>query len=214
VKTTKIKTLNLSNGNEIFNELSRELIPYHKEEVGSWMFVVEGSEKNPRVGLRYPGRKLRFRSELTRPNDRSARWANLMDFEVVPFVNGKTVESQVFTYSNLLEDYNKYKKQSALFWEMLVELYEQNIIAKEPPELPGINPKQFLEMLKWIWIQEDLNYRLSWEDIGSPIRYRLENRTGSVTRKGAGRAKFFGALVLLRNEHFDLALVRKIVPLY
>jgi hypothetical protein len=46
----------------------------------------------------------------------------------------------------------------------------------------------------------------------SPVRYVLETRTGSRTAKGAGRAKFFAGLILLK--YFDLATVKKIIPLY
>jgi len=68
-------------------------------------------------------------------------------------------------------------------------------------------------MLKWIWIQEDFNYRFSWQEVNSPIRYVLETRTGSRTSKGAGRAKFFAALILLKH-HFTFEQVKKIIPLY
>ena len=71
----------------------------------------------------------------------------------------------------------------------------------------------YLLMLKWMWIQEDFNYRLSWQEVNSPVRYVLETRTGSRTARGAGRAKFFAALVLLKY-HFTFEQVKKIIPLY
>jgi len=79
--------------------------------------------------------------------------------------------------------------------------------------LPGINPKLYLLVLKWIWIQEDFNYKLSWQDVNSPIRYVLETRTGTPTSKDAGRGKFYAALILLKH-HFNFDLVKKIIPLY
>lgn len=45
------------------------------------------------------------------------------------------------------------------------------------------------------------------------IGYVLETRTGSRTSKGAGRAKFFAALILLKH-YFNFDLVKKIIPLY
>lgn len=79
--------------------------------------------------------------------------------------------------------------------------------------MAGIDPMLYLLMLKWIWAQEDFNYRFGWQEVSSPIRYVLETRTGSRTSKGAGRAKFFAALILLRH-HFSFEQVKKIIPLY
>jgi hypothetical protein len=207
-KTIELKIKDQKN---IYKELATSLCPYKDKLEGSILFIVEGTIKNPAIGLRYPGRKLHKRL-LKKPNKNSALWANLLDFEVVPFNNNKEVNSNLFTYGNLLKDYETYKKDNDIFWEMLGELFEQNTITKKPPKLKGIDSRQFLEMLKWMWIQEDLNYRLSWEEAGSPIKYRLENKTGSVTSKGAGRSKFYAALILVREDHFDASTVRKIIP--
>ena len=92
-------------------------------------------------------------------------------------------------------------------------MYNTNTLIKEPPKLPGIDSKLYLLVLKWIWIQEDFNYRFGWEEVASPVRYVLETRTGTRTAKGAGRAKFFAALILL-NHHFTFEEVKKIIPLY
>jgi len=67
--------------------------------------------------------------------------------------------------------------------------------------------------LKWIWLQEDFNYKFSWKEVDSPVQYTLENKTGKPTSKGAGRAKFFAALILLKH-HFNFEEVKKIIPLY
>jgi hypothetical protein len=208
---TKKILLQIHNPEKIYNELAIALCPYRERSPGSIIFIVEGSLKNPRIGIRYPGYKLK-RRVLKKPNKNSALWANLLDFEVVPFEQKKEGSSVSFTYANLLKDFETYKKDSSIFWDMLSELFERNKITKKPPKLGGINPQQFLEMLKWMWIQEDLNYRLSWEEIGSPIKYRLENKTGSVTSKGAGRSKFYAALILVKEGHFDAATMRRIIP--
>ena len=95
---------------------------------------------------------------------------------------------------------------------MIVRLHDNNTIDKEPPKLGGIDSRQFLEMLKWMWAQEDLNYKLSWKECGSAMPYRLQNRNGGPTSKGAGRDKFYAALILVYENHFDAASMRKIIP--
>ena len=95
---------------------------------------------------------------------------------------------------------------------MIVRLHDNNTIDKEPPKLNGINSRQFLEMLKWMWAQEDLNYKLSWKECCSTLPYRLQNRNGGPTSKGAGRDKFYAALILVYENHFDAASMRKIIP--
>jgi len=203
--------LEIHNPEKIYSELASALCPHRESPLGSITFIVEGSINEPRIGIRYPGYKLKRRT-LKKPNKNSALWANLLDFEVIPYEHNKEISSTLFTYANLLKDYDMYKKDSDIFWEILTELYKRNIITKTPPKLSGIDSLQFLEMLKWMWLQEDLNYRLSWQEAGSTIKYRLENKTGSVTSKGAGRAKFYAALILIRGGYFDYATVRKIIP--
>lgn len=63
------------------------------------------------------------------------------------------------------------------FWKQIEELYYKNTITNTAPALPGIDPLLFLLMLKWIWIQEDFNYRLDWQEVNSPEKYVLETRT-------------------------------------
>lgn len=208
---TKIRKINIPDGPDIFKHLADALLPYHTGKVGSYLFIVEGTFVKPRVGIRYPGYKLRQR-RLKKPNKNSALWANLFDFEVVPFKNGKEDNSASFTYAKLLKDFEVYKKNNKFFWKMIVKLHNCNVIDKKPPKFRGINSLQFLEMLKWMWVQEDLNYKLSWKDVGSKIPYRLENKNGTPTGKGAGRDKFYAGLILVHEGHFDAASMRKIIP--
>ena len=207
----KLKEIHILGGSDIFKHLAQALLPYHIKAVGSYVFIVEGTLIKPRIGIRYPGRKLKQRI-LQKPNKNSTLWANLYDFEVIPFEKGREGSSVHFTYPNLLKDFETHKKGSASFWKMIVQLHNHNIIDKEPPKLSGIDSRQFLEMLKWMWIQEDLNYKLSWKEVDSKIPYRLQNRNGGPTSKGAGRNKFYAALILVYENHFDAASMRKIIP--
>jgi len=210
-KSTKTHELHIPGGLNFFKKLTQELLPYHTAPVGSYLFIVEGTIAKPRIGIRYPGYKLKQRT-LKRPNKNSALWANLYDFEVVPFEKWHEGSSVGFTYANLLKDFETYKKKNKNFWKMIVRLHDNNTIDKEPPKLGGIDSRQFLEMLKWMWAQEDLNYKLSWKECGSAMPYRLQNRNGGSTSKGAGRDKFYAALILVYENHFDAASMRKIIP--
>ena len=207
----KISEIHIPGGSNIFKHLADALIPYHTKAVGSHLFIVEGTLIKPRIGIRYPGYKLKQRT-LKKPNKNSALWANLFDFEVVPFEKGLEGNPVHFTYANLLKDFEEHKKGNASFWKMIVRVHNHNVIDKEPPKLEGIDPRQFLEMLKWMWIQEDLNYKLSWKEVGSEMPYRLQNRNGGPTSKGAGRDKFYAALILVHGNYFDAASMRKIIP--
>ncbi len=209
---TKIIELKIKDNEKIYQELAKTLSQYREKPAGSILFMVEGTKKKLIIGIRYPGKKVRKRILKTiRTN--SALWANLYDFEVVPFKSGKEVDTQKFTFEELLKDFQNNKRNSEKFWRILEELYKNNTITKNPPKLSGIDSQLYLLVLKWIWIQEDFNYRFGWEEVNSPIRYVLETRTGSRTAKGAGRAKFFAALILLKH-HFVFEQVKKIIPLY
>lgn len=208
-KTIELK---IKDNKKIYQELAKALCLYKNRKQGSILFIVEGTKKNPIIGIRYPGKKV-VRRRLKKPRVDSALWANLYDFEVVPFKNGKQINTQKFTFSELMEDFQKSKRVSKEFWTALEELYKNNSMTKKPPKLPGMDTELYLLVLKWIWIQEDFNYRFDWTDVGSSIKYILENRTGTRTRKGAGRAKFFAALILLKYG-FTFEQVKKIIPLY
>lgn len=209
---SEIKELKIKDNKKIYQELAQALSPFREKPIGSILFIAEGTKKDPIIALRYPGKKVKKR-KLKFPRANSALWANLFDFEVVPFENGKELNTQNFTFEELMKDFQENKKESEEFWLMLKELYENNTITKRPPNLPGINSQLYLLVLKWMWIQEDLNYKLDWEEVKSPVKYRLETRTGSLTKKGAGRAKFFAALILLKY-YFNFEQVKKIIPLY
>lgn len=210
---TNIIELRIKNNKDIYREVTNILHQYKEKPAGAILFIVEGTKSDPIIGLRYPGKKVKKRL-LKKPRTDSALWANLYDFEVVPFENGKELNTQKFTFEELMKDFVKNKKDSEDFWSLIEELYEKNTISRKPLALPGIDPTLYLLVLKWIWIQEDFNYRFSWEEVDSPIKYRLENRTGTATSKGAGRAKFFAALILLKHHSFDFEKVKKIIPLY
>lgn len=209
---SEIKELKIKDNKKIYQELAQTLSPFREKSIGSILFIAEGTKKDPIIALRYPGKKVKKR-KLKFPRANSALWANLFDFEVVPFENGKELNTQNFTFEELMKDFQENKKESEDFWLMLKELYENNTITKKPPNLPGINSQLYLLVLKWMWIQEDFNYRFNWEEVGSPVRYVLETRTGTRTARGAGRAKFFAALILLKH-YFSFELVKKIIPLY
>jgi hypothetical protein len=208
----KLIELKIKDPKTIYQELAHALSPYREKPAGSILFIVEGTKKKPVVGLRYPGKKVRKRVlKFVRVN--SALWANLYDFEVIPYRNSKEITTGEFTFEKILRDFQDNKRISEKFWKQIEKLYYDNTISNKPPKLKGINPELYLLMLKWIWIQEDFNYRFGWEEVNSPIRYVLETRTGTRTAKGAGRAKFFAALILLKH-HFTFEQVKKIIPLY
>ena len=211
MKDSKTKGINLAGDKDIFKNLVKALIPYYQEPTASHLFIVEGSIKAPRIGIRYPGYKLRART-LKKPNKSSVLWANIFDFEVVPFNGKKEGTSRDFTYAKLLKDFEENKKDDTTFWKMIVDVYENNRIISPFPKLSGIDSRQFLEMLKWMWIQEDFNYRLSCTEVDSPVRYCLQNKTGSSTSKGAGRKKFYAALILIKFHQFGAAEMRRIIP--
>lgn len=204
--------LKIKDNKKLYQELAIALFPHREQPAGSILFIVEGTKKKPLIGIRYPGKKVRKRIlKTSRAN--SALWANLYDFEVVPFENGKEINTQKFTFKELLKDFQENKRKNKKFWEVLEEIYKNNTTTTSPPELPGIDAKLYLLILKWIWIQEDFNYRFGWQDVSSPVRYVLETRTGSRTSKGAGRTKFYAALILLKHN-FSFDQVKKIIPLY
>lgn len=209
---TKTIELKIKNHKKIYQELTNKLAPYREKPIGSVLFIVEGTKQRPVIGIRYPGRKVR-RRELKRPRADSALWANLYDFEVVPYKNGKQFEERKFTYPEMLKDFQENKINSERFWVILEELYKKNTIIKKPPKLLGIDSQLYLFVLKWLWIQEDFNYKFDWQEVGSPIRYRLETKGGGSTSRGAGRAKFFAALVLAKHfgHYFNFEQIKKIV---
>lgn len=210
--TRKIE-LKIKNAGKIYQELTQVLCPFREKPAGSVIFIVEGTKKKPIIGLRYPGKKLRKR-EIKKIRKNSVLWANLYDFEVVAYRDGKEISGNQFTFSAFTKDFYENKKDNKYFWKCIERIYYKNTLTKKLPHIRGIDPKLFLLMLKWIWIQEDFNYRFNWQEVNSPTRYILETRTGTRTAKGAGRAKSFAALTLLHFNYFTLEQVRKIIPAY
>ena len=188
------------------------LAPHREKPVGSVEFIVEGTKHNPIIGIRYPGNKL-IKRTFKKIRANSVLYANLFDFIVIPYINDVGVGESEFTYEKVLKDFQENKRDNEKFWNLIESLYHTNEISEDIPKLEGINSKLFLLVLKWLWIQEDFNYRFGWEEVGSPIRYVLETRTGSRTAKGAGRAKFFAALILVKH-YFTFEQVKKIISLY
>lgn len=218
VKLSKIKKymakkmlLQIKDPKKIYHELTAILCDYREKPAGSVIFIVEGTIEKPIIGLRYPGRKL-MKRELKQIRKNSALWANLYDFGVIAFENGKEIENNRFTFTKIVEDFYENKRGNKEFWKCIKELYKSNILCTKLPKTKGIDPKLFLSMLKWIWIQEDFNYKFSWDEVGSPVRYVLQTRTGTRTSRGAGRAKAFAAIILL--NYFTLKEVKKIIPAY
>lgn len=204
--------LKIKDSKAIYKELTKTLSNYREKPQGSLLFIVEGRKNDPIIGIRYPGMKVKRRI-LKKPNKNSALWANLYDFEAVAFKDGKEIKSNQFTFTKLVDDFYENKRGNKEFWKCINELYKNNTLCAKLPKIKGIDSKLFLLMLKWIWIQEDFNYKFSWNEVDSPVRYVLETRTGSRTAKGAGRAKFFAALILLKHN-FTFGQVKKIIPLY
>ncbi|GBE55438.1 hypothetical protein BMS3Bbin15_01612 [archaeon BMS3Bbin15] len=215
-KIDTVIELKIKSPKNIYHELAVALEPYKERPTCSVEFIVEGTKDRPTIGIRYPGRKALNRvraGRIKKVRANSAEWANLFDFLVIPYVSGKELTQGEFTFEKILRDFQDNKRKSEEFWELIEELYKHNTISKEPPKLPGIDSKLYLLVLKWIWIQEDFNYKLGWQDVNSHIRYVLETRTGTSTSKGAGRGKFYAALILLKHN-FNFDVVKKIIPLY
>ncbi len=204
------KLLDLSEKeNRIYQEIARALEPYRNKKPFSIEFVVEGTLQSPIISIRYPGKKL---VKLKPKRKNAAEYGNLFDFVVVVYRNGKEEISE-FTFEKILEDFNKNKKYSRRFWKAVEKVYYKNKVSKWIPHLEGISPKLFLITLKWLWVQEDFNYKLTHDDLKSTIKYKLLSKRGKPISKGAGRAKFFAALILLKYG-FSLQQVKKIIPLY
>lgn len=207
-----MELLTIKDPKQIYQELASFLIQYKDSPQGTHLFVVEGTLNNPIVALRYPGRKLVKRTHKAKTKPKNfIEWANLCDFEVVGFRNRVEIPKNELTYSKIFEDFAANKIKSAAFCRLLDNLYKHNTITGEIPTLHGIDSKLFLLMLKWLWIQEDLNYKFSSSYVESPIKYRLQTLKGSATSDGAGRARFYASLFLLRSGEFDAKIIPKII---
>jgi len=195
--------------NKIYEEITKALDPYKDTERFSNEFVVEGTLEKPIISIKYPAKKL---VKLNPKRKNSAEYGNLFDFVVVIHKDGKENIAD-FTFEKILHDFEEHKKHSEEFWKAIKEVYYKNKIPSQIPKLKGIDPLLFLSAIKWVWIQEDFNYKLRWDEVKSPTRYKLISKRGSTMSRGAGRGKFFGALVLLKNG-FTIEQVKKIIPMY
>ncbi|MEK7600988.1 MAG: hypothetical protein AAB480_00445 [Patescibacteria group bacterium] len=207
-----MELLTIKDTARIYQEVAAFLSRHKDSVLGAHLFVVEGTLENPLVAIRYPGRKMIKRTYKTKSKPKNfIEWANLCDFEVVAFRNGVAQEKSDYTYKKFYEDFEQNKIQSAEFCKLLDEVYKHNTITGAIPSLPGIDSELFLRMLKWMWIQEDFNYKYSSDQVKSPIKYRLQTLKGSTTSNGAGRARFYASLFLLRSGEFDSKIIPKII---
>lgn len=191
----------------LFEDLTRELDPYKKKPTTAITFLVDSSpDRRVKILIKYPGRKVK---------ERTGRipWANLYDFLVVPKYNGKEVDTRKLQWRNLMTDFCGHKLQSNEFWKVLDGVYRNNEVDYgKVPKLGGMDPTLYLLLIKWMWIQEDLNYRFSSKDIRNcPTEYRNETKGGSPTR-GAGRKKFYAGLLLVKYHNFTPHEVGRIIP--
>jgi len=191
----------------LFTDLTKELDPYKEKETISKVFLVDASpDNNVKILIKYPGKKVKKR------NGRIP-WANLYDFLVVPNYKGKDMDTRKLQWRNLMKDFYENKIKSKKFWELLENIYKNNEFDyKKVPKLDGMDPTLFFLLLKWMWIQEDINYKYSSKDIPDcPSEYRNETKGGSPT-KGAGRGKFYAALLLVKYHGFTPHEVGRIIP--
>ena len=191
-----------------FEDLTRELDPYKEAKTGTHEFIVDG-DKTGQVEIRinYPGRTASKRKlQLITAN--SVLWENLYDFAVVPYFKGQMLDIRDFTYRKVLDDFEHYKRGDEDFWNAIVSLYKHNTLPDTKfAHLKGIDPVLFLYVLKWLWAQEDLNYRVNHKDFKCPTKYMNQKR-------GVGRGKFFASLLLVRSGYFTAKDCIKITSLY
>ncbi len=181
----------------IYSDLAKQLDPFKKRKVGAVTFLVDSSPNGKvKVFINYPGRKVLNRN-IKKPRVNSVHWDCLYDFLVIPSFNGKKLDQKDLTYRKILVDFESHKKQSAPFWKAVLLVLENNKVPVQTfSTLKGINPVLFLYTLKWLWLQEDFNYRLNHNDFECPTRYRLP------TGKSLGRKKFFASLLLVRTPYY------------
>jgi len=199
---------------KIYEKLTGQLDSHKNKPIGSVCFLVDSDPSGDiKIFIKYPGRKIAKRP-LKRINSNSVLWENLYDFFAVPYYLGKEVTEYKFTYKEMLDDFEKFKKNDEDFWGAILHLYEENkIIQKQFGAVGGMSPLLFLYTLKWLWIQEDLNYRFNHKpnknehSIKTPTYY-----TNKTT--GVGRGKFFASLLLVKSGYFSAKDCIKITSLY
>lgn len=210
-----VKRINIKNWHKVFTELTQALDDYKEKPVLSQEFIVEENQsKNIQIRIKYPGKKVKRRFKKgTKVRKNVIPWANLYDFLVIPYVKGKAEETNRLQWRNLLKDFYENKMKSKKFWKLLEAVYKYNDFNyMDVPKLNGIDSELFLMLIKWLWIQEDLNYKYNSKNIPHcPTRYRNETKAGSAT-KGVGRGKFYAALLLVKYHGFTAYEVGRIIP--
>ncbi len=151
------KLLQIEDLEDIYHIISTELEPYKENPTYSMEFIVEGTLLEPIIGIRYPGKKVKNRNLANSPRIKY-NWANLFDFKVIPYFEGREIDETSFTYENILKDFEKNKKDSDEFWLLLNNVYRNNEVKETRLLLEGIETNLFLYVMKWLWIQEDFNY--------------------------------------------------------
>ena len=168
-------------------------------------FHRDGQLPKPLIGIKYPGKKVTHT-----PKGTKYKWCNLYDFKIIPYINDEPIP-ELFTFKNMLEDFYKNKIDNEDFWIQIEELYKSNKVSSKPPKLGGIDSYIYLLSLKWLWILEDLNYRIDVREENNKDTSKLKYKTKNT---GVGRAKFFAALILLKERYFTKDEVSKIIPLF
>ena len=194
------RLLNVPEGDELkmLHDIAVALDPYKERPEASEEFVVEGTLERPEIILRYPGKKVKRRDVKNPSRKGSVLWEALYDFLVVPIADGKELQFSDFNYRKLADDFCKFKKSSEEFWDCLVQVYEKNTIPDRIPHLPGMNSRVILLTLKWMWLQEDINYKYKSTDIKSPTAYTYANN-----RKALGRKKSWAVFLLMKRHGYD-----------
>lgn len=223
------RLLKLEKGGDAAINLANKLAPFYNKKLFSEEFVVEGTLENPKIILRYPGERRIDRYTLCLEKNQSrlkVRWLNIFDFFVETYANGEKMDSGIFSYWNLADDFYSNKRESEEFWSLLDKIYNKEDFSTDFPELPGINSELFLLTLKWMWVQEELNYttliephqienelpkydlhKIKWEKIDNK-KVRVIS-TSKV--RGIGRKAFYAPLLLMKFHNYIPKEVKKII---
>jgi len=178
----------------MLHDISVALDPFKDKPNESEEFVVEGTLEDPKILIRYPGKKKK-RRPLKNPKRKGAvLWEALYDFLVIVIKDGSEVPIKEFSYRKIVADIRE-NKDDERFWECLDTVYKKNEIPARIPKLDGIDCEALLMVMKWIWLQEDINYKYNWKDIDSPTRYTTVRGIRALGRKKS-RAMF-----LLNRHH-------------
>ena len=185
-------------GKEMLHQIAEALDPYKGLPEASEEFVVEGALEKPEIMIRYPGKKVKKRTLKNPLRQGAVLWEALYDFLVIPISYGRELPFSEFNYRKIAQDFHDHKRGSEDFWECLRLVYKSNIVPIKVPKLPGMDSRILLLTLKWMWLQEDINYKYNSKDISSPTAYTYAN--GS---KALGRKKSWAVFVLMKYQGYD-----------